>query len=459
MTTSLIKSNRGKDLLVFENFTFYKTKVLKSEEVFWRCIQTKCSAKVFTIGSDLTVSRSDLFHNHQPNEKKLNRKIVSNSCKRKAVDDISEKPSKIIRRTLANNLPATITTTDISYIRKNMYNCRRKLMPSGLPSNIQEVQEVVQTSTPQTSKGECFLFINCLKSNIILFSCETNIRVLTEMDIVYMDGTFSYCTKYFLQLFTIHGLTNGHYIPLLYCLLPNKNTKTYMELFSLLKSNIFEAYKIEFYPKIIYVDFEKAIHNGIVQIWPNTEIKGCRFHLHQAWYRKIQSLGLTSEFKTDSEIGKWLKHIFGLTYLNPKDVEDCFVFELMAYKPQNAILDKFADYLVETYVDSNAIFPPHFWAEGKASISHSTNACESFHSHFNSSFYNTHPSIYIFIEKIKEFQVDTYVRIQSRHIVKPIKDRQVKLKLKNLQQLILKYESHQIGRIDFVKCVSHYNKI
>lgn len=456
MAASLIKSNRGKDLLLLENFTFYKTKVLKSGEVFWRCVQTKCSAKVFTIGSDLTISRNDLVHNHERNQQKLNRKIVSNSCKRKAQEDIAEKPSKIIRRALATNLPETITTTDVSYIRKNMYNYRRKIMPGRLPSNIQEVQEVLQVCAPHTSKGENFLFVNCLESSIIVFTCETNIRILDKIDVVYMDGTFSYCTKYYLQLFTIHGLINGHYIPLLYCLLPNKNTTTYVHLFSLLKSRIFEIYKIVFYPSKISVDFEKAIHNAIIQIWPTTTINGCRFHLHQAWYRKIQSLGLTSEYKNVSEVGKWLKHTFGLTYLKPGDVEDCFTFDLMSYKPKDDILDKYADYLLETYIEPNAPFPPNLWAEDYASVTRSTNACESFHSHFNSSFYNTHPSIYVFLEKIKEFQVDTYVKIQSIHILKPIKDKQVQIKLKTLAQLINRFRSRQMTRIDFVKCVSYY---
>jgi hypothetical protein len=41
------------------------------------------------------------------------------------------------------------------------------------------------------------------------------------------------------------------------------------------------------------------------------EIKGCRLHLGQAWYRKIQSLGLAQDYKDkSSEIGKWLSQFF-----------------------------------------------------------------------------------------------------------------------------------------------------
>jgi hypothetical protein len=42
-----------------------------------------------------------------------------------------------------------------------------------------------------------------------------------------------------------------------------------------------------------------------------------------------------------------------------------------------------------------------------------TNACEYFYSHFNSSFYTTHPNIFIFIEKLKEIQIEIYIKINS----------------------------------------------
>ena len=60
----------------------------------------------------------------------------------------------------------------------------------------------------------------------------------------------------------------------------------------------------------------------------------CRF---QAWYRNNQKLGLSSEYKdTDSEIEKWLSYFFGLSFLNPTEVEDCFVEDLMALGPQSS---------------------------------------------------------------------------------------------------------------------------
>lgn len=458
---SLIKSSRGRELLLVEHHTFSKQKVLKSEEVFWRCIQrnTKCSAKVFTIGSDdLTITRSYLVHNHEANPQKLERKGVTNACKRKAEEDISEKPAKIIRTAIAKFGADSLTVPDIAAIRKNIYNCRRKLLPGPLPRNISEVHDAVSNYSPKTCRDEIFLFLNHLEFNIIVFSCETNIRLLCKLKTLYMDGTFSYSTKYFLQLFTIHGLENGHYVPLAYCLLKDKMTLTYKHLFSSLKSKIFEIFQIPLEPSEIFVDFEKAIHNALLDTWPNVKISGCRFHLHQNWFKKIQSLGLVQEYRdTNSEIGKWLKHTFGLTCLNPVEVEECFVYDLMSYKPENKTLDIYADYLLENYIIHNALFPPNLWANQNPSIARTTNACESFHSRFNFSFYSTHPSIFIFIEKLKEFQVETYVKINSLQIPAKIKDTAVKAKLAFLEKMVDKLQSQQISRLDFIKAVSYHS--
>lgn len=459
MSVSFITSNRGDVLLVLDNFTFSKGRVLKSGEVCWRCSRKKlnCKAKVYTVGPDNIFSRNEGMHSHDADEQKLNRKIVSNLCKRTAQADISEKPSKLICKTLASNLPESLTTMDVNYIRKNIYNSRRRILPGPLPKTIEEVHKAVNIycDTHLTSKGEHFLLVNDAKNNTIVFTCETNIRVLNSADIWYMDGTFSYCTKFFFQFFTIHVLQNGHYIPLVYCLLSSKTIQAYKTCFSLIKHNIFEKYQLLLNPNTIFVDFEKSIHTALLCIWPSVNISGCRFHLHQSWYRKIQSLGLISEYKAKTEIGKWLKTTFGLTYLSPDEVSDCFVFDLMSYKPENELVDKYCDYLLETYIEENALFPPSVWAEQSASVTRTTNACESFHAKFNSSFYSTHPSIYVFLEKLKECQIDTYVKIQSLHIPMKVKDKAVKSKLELLEKLVRNYNSGEINRLDYVKCTSY----
>ena len=64
----------------------------------------------------------------------------------------------------------------------------------------------------------------------------------------------------------------------------------------------------------------------------------------------------------------------------------------------------FVDYLVTTYIDENACFPPTLWTQHSISMDHTTNSCENFHSKFNKSSYSSHPFLYNFLDVLKDMQ-------------------------------------------------------
>ena len=55
------------------------------------------------------------------------------------------------------------------------------------------------------------------------------------LDGILIDGPFKYCPTFFMQLYTIHGMVNGHYMPLVYCLLPNKTQDTYRKMWTVIR--------------------------------------------------------------------------------------------------------------------------------------------------------------------------------------------------------------------------------
>jgi len=76
----------------------------------------------------------------------------------------------------------------------------------------------------------------------------------------------------------------------------------------------------------------------------------------------MQSLGLSTDYKNkDSEIGKFLTHIFGLPFLEPEMVGECFAIDLFSIQPSTAKIQLLCDYLVETYIDDNSKFPLDVW--------------------------------------------------------------------------------------------------
>jgi hypothetical protein len=127
-----------------------------------------------------------------------------------------------------------------------------------------------------------------------MFSCKTNLQFHSSIDALYVDGTFKSAPKFFHQLLTIHGLRNGHYLPLAFFLLTNKHQTSYEDVF---RHTISEVAKL---------GMNVFIHNAVTTVWPSCEVKACRFHLGHSWWRKIKSFGINKQL---------LKKVFGLSLL------------------------------------------------------------------------------------------------------------------------------------------------
>lgn len=437
--------------MIVDGFSYYEKRILKSGEIVWQCsTEKKCTAKLYTLANN-SIVRFETAHCHEKDEEKTKKILLNQLVKRKA-EDVLERPSKIINSAIAEkpDLLENLTTTDISNVRKNIYRHRRKNMPT-LPKNRQEAIDKLLERQLKTVKGEDFLLHEDAHSGLVIFSCTSNLTFLNKCDKIYMDGTFKYCTKFWLQLFTIHGIENGRYVPLIFCLLPNKQEETYCILFRTIREKCLEQH-LCFQPNHFVVDFERAIHNAIRVTWPNADIQGCKFHLGQAWHRKIQDLGLGKEFREGktSDIGQWLKYTFGLSYLKSEDVGDCLAFDLVPIQPEDPRVSKFVDYLVDYYIDENAKFPPSMWARADASTENTTNACESFHSHFNACFYQVHPNIISFVEILLQCQTECYIRMASTN-EKTYVSKSVLQKRKNLNKIITEYLEGSVSRFDMVK--------
>lgn len=365
------------------------------------------------------------------------------------------KPSKLIHTEIrTNNLPP-LTLSDVTLIKRNIRNSRNSIHPR-LPKSSLETQNSLNNMEILTNTGEPFMIINDIHTSIIIFSTVTNLKTLCDTDNIYVDGTFKSCPKFFHQIFTIHGYVNNKvYIPLIFGILGNKELGTNIQFFKHIVTYC-STIDLTFLPNRIFIDFEIGIHNAAKHVWPLIEIKGCRFHLGQIWWKKIQSLGLTNVYRDQkSEQSKFLRVFFGLPFLSPNDVDQCFVEDIMAIQPTGDKIQAFLDNVFETYIDPSGLFPPDVWAEFKVTTNRTTNVCESFHSRLNGMFNCSHPNIYNFIYVLKDIQIDTYIKIRSKEVIKMKKTTVEKNFF--LRQEMLKYENKKISRFEFVKSIYQIN--
>lgn len=440
-----VNSEKGKKLLLLEKYKFGFQKTLSGDIQRWTCTKRKCTAYM-KLHND-SIVQQQINHNHEPDtDGVLARQTVSNNLKRKGDALITEKPSKMIRReiTSSSSYGFTLTQHDLQRIRKNLNAERLRLVPK-LPTTLTELHDSVSAYPLTTNLGENFLYDNDPVNNIITITCTKNLEALKKVNTVFVDGTFKSCPKQFLQLFTVFIKHQSFYVPVVFNLLPNKTTESYGLSLAKIKNYLSVS--------TVFADFEVAIHNAVRSVCPDVKIHGCRFHLTQSWWRKIQEVGLVAEFKnSDGEIGSVLRLFFGLPLLPPEEVQECFLEDLMALKPVDRKLDKFCDYVLDTYIVEDCQFPPKMWAKFDVIADTTTNCCESFHGKLNSEFTSAHPNIFLFMETLKSIQCETYVKLRS------VNKRNKTKKQQKAQDYIKKcmedYKNKTITRVEYVKKVS-----
>ena len=118
-----------------------------------------------------------------------------------------------------------------------------------------------------TQSGEQFLLINDGNEDKILGFCTKRfLKILCNVNCVFMDGTFFSSPKLFIQVYTLHGVykinEKEQIIPLIYLLLPSKSKDIYIRMFQLIKRAAIDEHLI-FNPTNFQIDFEAATIEAI----------------------------------------------------------------------------------------------------------------------------------------------------------------------------------------------------
>lgn len=380
---------------------------MKSGNISWKCAKKECRALIETDSLKTSILEVKQNHNHLPlSDGEIERDGLRNTCKRKAAENLCIKPSKIRKTTLASAENYNLSEQDIKTVRQAVYEARSKVRPPKPRSRVEALQQARDFDI-LTNRNEKFCHVY---DDIVLLTCATNIEFLfLNSDVILGDGTFYVCPKHFYQLYTIHAYKDEAYFQVIYAFLPDKKETTYTEMWSAIQSLC--AGKL--CPKQILTDFEIAAINAAKILFPRSIISLCSFHLGQNWYKQICKCGLSTEFQNGSEIGKWLKLFFSVPYLPPSLVPEAFT-DLFSNAPVSDKATQFADYVLNTYIKEDCLFPPHLWS-GLPSMNcpRTTNGAESFHKHIKSEFYHQNPDIHTVIENLRQGQAMTYLKMKN----------------------------------------------
>ena len=133
-------------------FRFQKLFADKMER--WCCTDTKCKCYIKCNDRPNIFGGGDVMHNHKADsEASLNRQVLNNYVKRKAMEDLCDRPRKLIHKELRSQYLDTLTYKDIRNINRNMHKARSShLLP--LPTDTEETHEALSAVRMLTSSTD-----------------------------------------------------------------------------------------------------------------------------------------------------------------------------------------------------------------------------------------------------------------------------------------------------------------
>ena len=144
------------------------------------------------------------------------------------------------------------------------------------PASLEDLE--IPEEYKRTNKGDLFLLFDSGPElqRILIFGTHQNTGMLEASQFWLADGTFKTAPTLFTQIYTIHSLRggpnpleDGHLLPSLFVLLPNKTENIYMRMWEQIQLLCPNAH-----PTHMIIDFEKAAINSFKHFWPNSNVKG-----------------------------------------------------------------------------------------------------------------------------------------------------------------------------------------
>ena len=264
---------------------------------------------------------------------------------------------------------AEITKIIPSYdsVKTKLYRSKWTKYPQ-LPKTLDDVVFTIGTKTDRFMKtfeetNERFLLVDCVEDDqrIIIFASDLQLRLLCSSKQIGVDGTFKSCPSLFAQLYIIMGWCKGECMPVAFALLGGKKEATYRRMLLEL-TNACRNLSLEFRPPRIILDFEQGAI-AFKHFFIESYLIGCFFHFGQCLFRKLVECGYKVAYGADEELQKWFKSCIALAFVPPRKIQILFSEKILDEAPFEKYhkLEDFTDYMLETWIEDDALFPSELW--------------------------------------------------------------------------------------------------
>ncbi|XP_048259957.1 uncharacterized protein LOC125384513 [Haliotis rufescens] len=190
--------------------------------------------------------------------------------------------------------------------------------------------------------------------------------------------------------------------PLVFALLPDRQTTTYTRLFSRLKTEVQQRFNRPLAPATVQTDFEKAAIRAVNTEFPNADVKGCFFHYCQAIWRKTQDLGLAVQYKEDPG-SEELLDLPSCPCVMSRTPGWMLSRQLHQFRELKTAMTIWSS-TIWSSIDDDDRFPIPLLNHHQTAGPRTNNNLEGFHHGFNRTLPHRHPNIYRFVEVIKKIE-------------------------------------------------------
>ena len=236
----------------------------------WRCDVRGCKARMHVV--DDTIVKCTGEHCHAKEYGKEEVALVKEKL-RKRGRETNDNPHVALGELTSSLSETAKSSLPTQHALKMMYKRQRTAPPN--PISLEELQLNAEEIKTHSNRNFLFCDTGPGPNRIVLFATKENIEYLSMSSIWLADGTLKTVPTLFFQLYTVHCLVggpnpfeNGHLLPCLYALLPNKMQSTYIRKWEIIREACPNSQ-----PRYLFVDFEQAAINSFNIIWPLTQVK------------------------------------------------------------------------------------------------------------------------------------------------------------------------------------------
>ncbi|CAF0873328.1 unnamed protein product [Didymodactylos carnosus] len=373
-TISFITSNKGKPLLIRDNYIYYVSKTTATVK-YWKCEDRSCNAGVHTNIQDAFIKIVG-NHSHLQSPEEIEVRTFKQNIKRRVINEITVitkiYDEELARQPMSQTAAASCIIVfliggveEFIYLASSFHH-HMKQVYSGL-------NRARRKMTPILPKSYVF-------------------NIPAQYQVTLGDEQFLLCDK---TLHTKRLLLFGY--PCVIGLLCDRKARTYTQLFCELKHHATRL-KTIFNPNTITSDFEKALIKAVAGEFPQAQHASCYFHFTQALYRNIQNLGLTTAYRDTESTRIVCRKLMALPLLQLNDIE--LAFEDLKDDSPVTLRDLFK-YFENFWMTG---IPLHLWNVSDLQIRRNNN-CEGWHNRFNIRVNKHHPNIWHFINCLKQEEV------------------------------------------------------